>query len=89
MKVAREKESRNAVQHTRNTIRKKMFGYIAAGFGLVAGLAWNDAVKLIIDSFIPDKGNTIVAKVAYAVIITVVVGVVLFYMERSSDEDKT
>lgn len=54
-------------------VREKTTGYILAAFGLVAGLAWNDAIKSTIDRFFPlDQGN-IVIKFAYALIITIIV----------------
>ena len=54
-------------------VREKTAGYILAAFGLVAGLAWNDAIKSTIDRFFPlDQGNIII-KFAYALGITVVV----------------
>lgn len=54
-------------------VREKTTGYILAAFGLVAGLAWNDAIKSTIDRFFPlDQGN-IVIKFAYALVITIVV----------------
>ncbi|MEK9171243.1 MAG: DUF5654 family protein, partial [Patescibacteria group bacterium] len=34
-------------------VREKTTGYILAAFGLVAGLAWNDAIKSTIDRFFP------------------------------------
>ncbi|MDD3170300.1 MAG: DUF5654 family protein [Candidatus Paceibacterota bacterium] len=82
------KTKANTLQKTRKAIQRKMFSYIAAGFGLVAGLAWNEAIRGLIDYFVPDTGNTIIAKLLYALIITVVVGLVLFYLERSLEEDK-
>ena len=30
-------------------VREKTFGYIVASFGLVAGLAWNEAIKAMIE----------------------------------------
>ena len=77
----------STLEKARKAIKKKMFGYIAAGFGLVAGLAWNDAIKAIIEKFIPDTASTIIAKLIYAIIITAVVGVILFYVEKSLEED--
>jgi len=77
---------RSSAREARAAIKKKMFGYIAAGLGLVAGLAWNDAVKTLIDRLIPDTGNTIIAKLLYAFVITFVVGAVLFYAEKSLEE---
>ena len=35
----------------RKEIKEKTIGYILAAFGLVAGLAWNEAIKSFIDQF--------------------------------------
>lgn len=64
------------------SIRQKIFGYIAAGFGLVAGLAWNDAIKSLIEYLIPSSGNTVIAKAVYALVLTLFVGLFLFYLEK-------
>ena len=71
-------------------LRKRIFSYVAAGLGLVAGLAWNDAIKLLIEYLIPQKGNTLVAKFFYAFLITVFVVVALYYVERlfKGEKDK-
>jgi hypothetical protein len=49
---------------------------------LVAGLAWNDAVKSLIDSLFPRSGDGVAAKFAYAVLVTVLVVLLVYYMER-------
>lgn len=56
--------------------RERMSGYIIAALSLVAGLAWNDAVKTAIETLFPSSNNnTIQAKFLYA--ITVTIGIVL------------
>lgn len=50
----------------------KIIDLATAGFGLVAALAWNDAIKAIFDAFFPTAGN-IAAQLIYAVIVTVIV----------------
>lgn len=47
--------------------------YITTGLGLVAGLAWNDAIKAAIEYYLPPSGSTIIAKFFYATLITFVV----------------
>jgi len=39
------------VEAMRKTAREKVWGYIAAALGLVAGLAWNEAIKGLIDHY--------------------------------------
>lgn len=47
--------------------------YITTGLGLVAGLAWNEAIKAAIEHYLPPSGSTIIAKFFYATLITFVV----------------
>lgn len=63
-------------------IREKTLGYIITSFGLVAGLAWNDAIKAFIDRFFSDPGNGLKAKFLYALIMTVFVVSVSLYLSR-------
>ena len=75
-------------QQLQREVRTRTVGYIAGGLGLVAGLAWNDAIRTLIDWLIPEVGNTIIAKLAYALLITLVIVVLLFYLERFLREEK-
>ncbi len=50
--------------------REDMAKYLTTGFGLVAGLAWNDAIKTAIEHYLPSSGGGILAKFFYAVLIT-------------------
>ena len=63
-------------------IREQTVGYLTAAFGLVAGLAWNDAVKMFIEDIYPSKQNTIIAKFLYAVLITLVVVLISSALNR-------
>jgi hypothetical protein len=78
----------NKLNEAKKTLKKRMFTYIAAGLGLVAGLAWNDAIRSTIDYLVPDTGNTVLAKILYATILTIVVGLILLYVEKSLQENK-
>lgn len=66
----------------RQEFRKRIIGYIIAAFGLVAGLAWNDAVKGLIEYLFPVSQNGMAAKFIYAVIITLVLVIVTVYLTR-------
>jgi len=63
-------------------VRERTAGYIAGALGFVAGLAWNDAVKALIEHFFPLSKNTLLAKFGYAIVITVVVVFVTIYVVR-------
>lgn len=63
-------------------IREKTSGYILAAFGLVAALAWNDAIKSLIEYFFPLNKNTVFIKFAYAFLITFLVVIISIYLRR-------
>lgn len=61
---------------------EKTLSYILAAFGLVAGLAWNEAITSLINYIFPTSSNSILAKFVYAILVTVlVVGVSLYFMK--------
>jgi len=60
-------------QETKEEIKKQTTGYMMAAFGLVAGLAWNDAIKSLIEAFYPFAKNGLFAKFFYAILITLMV----------------
>ena len=67
----------------RDKIRDQIIGYLTAALGLVAGLAWNDAIKSLIDQIYPaGEGNNVLAKFWYAVVITFAVVSVSYYLIR-------
>ena len=64
------------------SVRGQTSGYIGAAFGLVAGLAWNDAIKELIQYLFPLATDTLTAKFVYAGLITVVVVIIITYLEK-------
>jgi Family of unknown function (DUF5654) len=70
--------------------KEQAAGYILAAIGLVAGLAWNDAMKALIDYFFPGGQSGILPKFLYAIIITLLVVVAATYISRLliKDEEK-
>ena len=75
------------VEAMRKTAREKVWGYIAAALGLVAGLAWNDAIKSLIEHFFPAPANSVWAKLGYAIIITIIVVFVMVGLEKFFKKD--
>ncbi|OGG60072.1 hypothetical protein A3C86_03285 [Candidatus Kaiserbacteria bacterium RIFCSPHIGHO2_02_FULL_49_16] len=63
-------------------MREKALTYIGGAFGLVAGLAWNDAIKELIQYLFPLATDTLTAKFVYAGLITVVVVIIITYLEK-------
>jgi len=70
----------------KSEVREKTLGYIIAALSLVAGLAWSDAIKAIIEYLFPVNQNGLWLKIIYAIIITLVVVVVSFYLTRASSK---
>ena len=68
-------------------VKTKTIGYIAAALGLVAGLAWNDAIRALIEHFFPLEKDTLLAKFIYAVLITLILIVLTTYIIRLPDKD--
>ena len=69
-------------KHLRTEIRERTLGYMFAAFGLVAGLAWNDAIQSLIGYLFPLPENTLPAKFLYAIIISFVVVMISVYISR-------
>jgi len=84
MDLNQEKETVEAI---RQRVREQIIGYIATAFGLVAGLAWNEAIKSLIDTIYPTgKSGSLGAKFIYAIAITIVVVVISTYLLRFSQK---
>ncbi|MCX6785854.1 MAG: DUF5654 family protein [Candidatus Komeilibacteria bacterium] len=69
-------------------VKEKIIGYILAAFGLVAGLAWNDAIKSLIEKIFPATGSGLIAKFAYAVLITLIIIIISFNLTKLIKKQK-
>jgi hypothetical protein len=63
-------------------MRQQTLGYITGGLGVVAGLAWNDAIKSLINYWFPGERDTVWAQFGYAALITAVVVIVTMALLR-------
>jgi hypothetical protein len=70
------------MQELRKEMRGRAFGYVSAALGLVAGLAWNDAIRSLIEAAFPLARDTVAIKFLYAALVTVVVVVLIKYLDR-------
>lgn len=82
------KKIKKDVGKLQSEIKARTLGYVVAAFGLIVGLAWNDAIKTFIEYWFPFGGNGIVAKFIYAGIITLVLGIVSYYVIGSEINDE-
>jgi len=75
------------VKGLRSEFLKTMTQLATAGFGLVAALAWNEAIKDIIGRFIA-PGSAVLSKLIYAVIVTFLAVIVTYLLGKSTQEAK-
>lgn len=77
-------------------IVKQLLTLATAGFGLVAALAWNDAIQFVFKEYLDPifKGTSggIVSRLFYAVVVTAIAVFVTYNLSRimreSKEEDK-
>jgi len=72
----------NEVNEIKNELRGKTLGYISGALGFVAGLAWNEAITTMIDNLFPLSKDTVTVKFIYAALVTVLVVILVRYLER-------
>ena len=63
-------------------VRARSITYIGTAFGLVAGLAWNEAITELINVLFPISKDSIYIKFLYALVLTVAVVMVLKQLEK-------
>jgi len=79
-----EKKSKDA--SIRKQFKNQMAASILGAIGFVAGLAWNDAIKGIIDSIFPFSKDGAIAKIIYAIFITLIVIFVANHFSKNNKE---
>lgn len=71
-------------------VRHQTATYVLAALGFVVGLAWNDAVKSLIEFLFPlDKSGNIFVKFVYAFLVTVVIIAATIVLTRRETEQNS
>lgn len=70
----------NKKANIKEEVREKTIGYITAAFGLIAGLAWNEAIKSLIDYIFPMSQGGLLVKFVYAALMTLLLVLVTVYL---------
>jgi hypothetical protein len=83
-----KKKIKEGIYGMRQEVKTRTAGYVATALGLVAGLAWNDAIKSLIEYYLPLSGQNVWAKLIYAAILTIVVVLVSAYLTRLFMKDE-
>ena len=66
----------------------KMSALITAAFGLVAALAWNEAIKAIFKEIF-GSGQSVVPMLAYAITVTIIAVILTILVARSLSKMKS
>jgi hypothetical protein len=82
------KKIKEEMEETKRVFKEKMTTLILGGFGLVAALAWNEAIKSLFETLLPQKSSELIGKFFYAVIVTLIVVFVSRHLEKISEKEK-
>ena len=74
---------KNEIKKMNEELKEKTITLILAGFGLVAALAWNEAIKTLFETFFP-KESALIGKFIYAIIVTIIVALVSSQLTKIS-----
>jgi len=74
-------------QSLRVEMLSKMSDLATASLGLVAALAWNDAITGLFTLIFP-KNGTLIAQFGYAITVTVVIVLITYKLSRLTDVAK-
>lgn len=87
--IARLKSGfKNQSRSIQREVREKVVGYILAGLGVVAGLAWNDAISAMINYLFPFGKGEVWAKFFYALVLTIFVVLATTYLMKILRKDE-
>ena len=80
------KDNNSSTQKEKKNLKMEVLEKVStlatAGFGLVAALAWNDAIKAVFAQLFPQPGSNLAALIVYAVVITVIVVIITIHLGR-------
>lgn len=79
---------KNQSGELKDEFKKQTLGYIVGAIGLVAALAWNEAIKGLIEYLFPMVKGGVWAKFLYALVITFVAVIITMYLVRIFKKDE-
>ncbi len=85
-KKEQTKEEANKAAKLAESVISKINTLAAAGFGLVAALAWNDAIKAAFTLFFPKPEESVWAQFIYAFVITIIVVIITIILGKYSNK---
>lgn len=83
---------KNKKRNLRHELLKQMIALSTAGFGLVAALAWNEAIQSFVKEYV-DKyispGSGVISRFIYAVVITLFAVLVTYQLSKLIREEES
>jgi len=76
---------KNGIKEVKREFKERTITLILGGFGLVAALAWNEAIKTLFETIFPKK-NELIGKFIYAAIVTIVVVIISLQLKKISEK---
>jgi len=73
------------IKEMRGAFLSKAFTLMLAGFGLVAALAWNDAIQTLVKQVFGETSGGIIAKFIYALLVTGLLAVISIKMGKAEE----
>lgn len=77
-------ENKNSQQDLDKEVKAQTLTYITAAFGLVVGLAWNEAIISLINAIFPMGNGGLIIKFGYAIGVTILIVFVTRYLIKVS-----
>jgi len=80
--MAKKKEETASERSLRRELISQMLALLTSGFGVVAALAWNDAIQSFVKEFIEPNipGSGLISKFVYAFLITSLIVLVTYQL---------
>jgi len=76
---------KNEIEKVKREFKEKTVTLILGGFGLVAALAWNEAIKTLFETIFPKKSE-LIGKFIYAITVTIMVVLVSLRLRKISEK---
>jgi hypothetical protein len=66
---------------------EKIAALMTAAFGLIAALAWNEAIKALVAEFL-ESGDELIGFLIYAIIVTIIAVIAIVLIARTANKIK-
>jgi len=78
-----QKQTQQEKHNLKIEVLEQIAALATSGFGLVAALAWNEAIKAFFNKFFPQPGGNLFALFIYALFITIIIVIITIQLGRA------